>query len=133
MRVVSIIIAAVLGIAVQAFAGNRDDEESCGQQAKALGIQGNARENFMKQCVSQHEAQRKHPVPSPVQSGQAPGQTPPATPAPPRPAKTTAATPQPKKPVLTIEQRRAKCAGKAKRGNVPRAQRKQFMDKCMAR
>jgi hypothetical protein len=38
VREVSIIIAAVLGMAVPAFAGNRDDEESCGQQAKALGI-----------------------------------------------------------------------------------------------
>jgi hypothetical protein len=123
VRVASIIIAAVVGVAVQAFAGNRDEEESCGQQAKALGISGNAREDFMKQCVSQLEAQRKHPAPSPRQSAQAPGQAPPAT----------AATPQPKEPVLTIEQRRVKCAGKAKRGNVPRAQRKQFMDKCMAR
>jgi len=126
-------IAAVLGAAVPAFAGDRDDEESCGQQAKALGIKGNAREGFMKQCVSQLKAQRKQPAASPAQPARAPGQTPPPTPAPPRPATATAATPQPQKPALNTEQRRVKCADKAKRGNVPAAQRKQFMDKCMTR
>jgi FtsZ-interacting cell division protein ZipA len=153
MRFVPIIVAAILGVAMPALAGDRDDKDTCGQQANAQGIKGKERKDFMKQCVRQHKAQRRQevrpqppaapPQPAPTAAQPAtPAAPPPAatapaqpatSPASPPPATTPAATPQPSKPVLTAEQKRVNCADEAKKANVPVLRRKQFMDQCMAR
>lgn len=157
-RLLFFLIALMLNLPAIADDDDGNDRDSekktpraeCERQANRQDLVGRERKKFIKECDkdSRHAKRRgeardqgaKPAVTQPAQPATtAPTPTvtvpaqPAATPAPPATATTPAAAPKPPKPVLTTEQKRLKCSEEAQRAKIALSDRKQFMDKCMAK
>lgn len=124
--------------------------KECGKEGTHAKRRGEGRDQGAKPAVTQPAAAQPaatapaptvatpaQPAATPAPPATTPATTAPAqptvTPAPPATATTPAAAPKPPKPVLTTEQKRLKCSEEAQRAKIALSDRKQFMDKCMAK